>query len=726
MKKFLLGLAVLIIIAAPMYAYVQNLKAEPAQDYAKVSPTVKVQAYRLARNGDIFQAAMASATIISPAGLLLTNSHVVLDDNNKPYDVFAVCLTFNENQEPVCEYSAFLAARDENLDLALLKMAGVNNRGGVLPALPFYNANFAGEVGVGQSLNIYGYPDIGGKTLTRTQGQLSGYEERSGVKYLKTDADISSGNSGGSALDESGNFVGVPTYVMSSYENIGYVLDIKEAQSFIIDQSSAEPIINEQAYALLKDKLNLYNTTKNSGQYLHPYYPKFSLTAANDWQWNNINRTSVSLLKEANEGDINININVDVYPFAVPAAYLEEDARKLGLISDYLTGYKSESAVFAGQPATLVTFNTGNQKFYGYVIPYGYAVVNIMYFVDLNRPAEDSAVINQVLSTFSFKEEPNNQPAVIETLAKSEPAFSVARSGQWRILRNQEAVNQDLIATYRHPADVDGAMELYYREIGDGEKELNNVELLGRRLLDIKMQNNFKLANQDSNVILDNLTGYSLTYSYEGRESQSIRKASEVYLRNGDYQYKFIYDDVAANYSQYLGDFKNILRSFKNYNQPENLIGKGQYQLGSLDYVFSDILYHRFEQDIADLAYKGVVYGYADGAFSPEKLITDSEAKDFIKRSVSVSKRSNANSDGAGFLTGGSVSLADALKAVVQTYNLNLWQNLKNDAPVWKPYIDKGYEMNLLPAGLTDYQQPLTRGEFVYILNQLLSQFEAM
>lgn len=724
MKKIIIGGIAILVAVAPLYFLVSNLQAEPVKNYNAVSPTVKVQSYRLARNGDIYEAVSASATIISSDGLLLTNSHAVLDDEDDPYDVFGICLSFNENEDPVCEYAAFLMAYDKNLDLALLNLAAVDNRGNFMSKLPYLDYGYQGEVEVGSPLDIYGYPDIGGKTLTRTRGQVGGFEDKSGVRYLKTDTDISSGNSGGTALDSEGNFIGVPTYIMSSYENIGYVLDIKKAQEFIENNLYEEPQIDEQSYSLMKVKLNLLNDTKDTNHYVHPYYPRFSLEANENWEWEDIDRTTVNLLAESNEGDKNIIIEVEHYPFKVPQSYLDETLRKLKMVNEYLTGFQQEERIFAGKKATFISYNLFAYRYYGYVILYGNSIVNIMYYVNLNRALEDLAEVNEVLDTFTFIDKPQDKPVVICDLVKSDPAFSISHFGDWYIQRNLTPYFEDLIAIYYHPDNVYGRITVSYDEIDDSKKELGNTEMLAKLLQAQEWQDGFKLINKNDSVMADNLSGWSLTYSYQGEESQEIRKVSEVYLRDGDYAYEIIYDDLLGNYNLYLNDFKNTLLSFKNYNQLDELIGQGKYDIGTLDYIFSDITYHRFEQAIADLADQGIVAGYTDGSFRPEKKITAVEAKLYIANSTQTSKRTEINENGAEFLIGMEVTLADALKALVQTYKLNLWSNQSQDAPDWKPYINKGYEMGLIPEGLVDADYTLTRGEFVYILSQLLENFE--
>jgi S1-C subfamily serine protease len=61
-------------------------------------------------------------------------------------------------------------------------------------------------------------------TITATRGIVSGFERADFGRLIKTDAEITRGNSGGAAIDERGLLIGVPS---STVENgsgqIGYV-----------------------------------------------------------------------------------------------------------------------------------------------------------------------------------------------------------------------------------------------------------------------------------------------------------------------------------------------------------------------------------------------------------------------------------------------------------------------------------------------------------------------
>jgi len=722
-KKIVLVLAIALLVGG-VYGAISVIKAEPVKDYDKVSPTVRIESYRLSRGGSLFKATQASATLISPDGLLLTNSHVVLDDDKEPYDAFAICLTFDKNQEPVCEYTASLKAYDRGLDLALLKLNAEDNRGGVLPAVNYLPYDFSETLVIGNGIDIFGYPDNGGKTLTQTRGQLAGYELKNEVNYLKTDADISSGNSGGTALNEKGQFVGVPTFVVSSVENLGYVLDIKQAVDFINSNLANQSNVNNEALVKLKTKLNIFNNAKDSKSYYHPGYPSFQMALSAGWEWDEIENNYISLISKSNKGNKNIEINIYNEPYAINDDYLAEVMRVINLYTEYLTDYKEEKVNFAGVPATLITFNSGEDKNFQYLIAYGNSLITVKYSIALDSYVEDKEDFESVLKSFAFIGKPNDNLEVMDTLTNLNPAFSISSVNGWSLQKSQQQFNEELIATLGNPALLKGEINIYYRHLDESLRDLSNEEIFQKMLLLFQQSSSKKLINKDSGMVLDGLKGWSLTYTEPGQENQTVDKISEVYLRDGDYYYEIAYSSISDKYTLYLDDFKSILRTFKNHNQPKDQIGKNQYQLGVFDYAYIDISFHRFEQAITKLADKGIVYGYTDNSFRPEKLIMTAELRQFVKNALKDTKRPNTNELFLNSLPEGEVTLAQAAEVFGRVFNLDIWQNSRFDAPLWKPYMDKAWQMSIVPSGLIDPQAKLTRAEFVYMLNELLSNFE--
>ena len=161
-------------------------------------------------------AGMGSGTLITPDGLILTNHHVAVpDQENIKY--LGVALTTRSDQPPQPAYLATIVADDPYLDLAVLRVTHDLNKRPVNAAdvkLPFVPVGDSDSVDVGDELNIFGYPGIGGATVTFTKGVVSGFtldQMITGRAWVKTDTTIAGGNSGGTAVDETGMLVGIPT-----------------------------------------------------------------------------------------------------------------------------------------------------------------------------------------------------------------------------------------------------------------------------------------------------------------------------------------------------------------------------------------------------------------------------------------------------------------------------------------------------------------------------------
>ena len=181
-----------------------------------------VQIYGLQKkNGDLTPIYSGSGTIISSTGLILTNAHVASpasqgDTASEP-DALAVGLMDKEDQPPTFLYFAKVRAVDGYLDLAVIQITTTLDGAEVNPAslnLPFVPLGNSDQLHVGENINIFGFPGIGGSTITFTTGNVSGFTAEEGIgdrAWIKTDATIAGGNSGGLAANNAGFIIGVPT-----------------------------------------------------------------------------------------------------------------------------------------------------------------------------------------------------------------------------------------------------------------------------------------------------------------------------------------------------------------------------------------------------------------------------------------------------------------------------------------------------------------------------------
>lgn len=208
-----------------------------------------VQILALVQSGGSYQAVWTgSGSVIAAQGLILTNSHVV-DDRYGDYDVLGVALTDKTDQPPTLSYLAEIAAVDYGIDLAVIRVVSDLDGNSVTPDLPFIQLADSDQVEIGDDLRILGYPGIGGETITFTEGAVSGFSSERGVEgraWIKTDATIAGGNSGGMGVNVDGLLVGVPTRA-SAGANEGDIVDCRPVadtnrDGVIDDQDTCVPI----------------------------------------------------------------------------------------------------------------------------------------------------------------------------------------------------------------------------------------------------------------------------------------------------------------------------------------------------------------------------------------------------------------------------------------------------------------------------------------------------
>lgn len=158
-----------------------------------------------------------SGAIIGGDGSVLTANHVLVDPSRGPHAVFLIARYTARNRPPelVCAGRPTASKLAPNLDLALVKCdLDLDGRpwsprqSAAWPAITERNAD---PLAPGQRLWVLGYPDSGGGGLTITQGAVQGLtgEEGAADRYVKTDAVISSGNSGGPVVDDAGRLIGI-------------------------------------------------------------------------------------------------------------------------------------------------------------------------------------------------------------------------------------------------------------------------------------------------------------------------------------------------------------------------------------------------------------------------------------------------------------------------------------------------------------------------------------
>ena len=228
-RKLLVALAAALMMfgalsAAPSRALDKKLIRKVTRASVQLGPIAVVKT----KTGkqELKYVGWGSGTLL-PGGFILTNQHVsdvssIIEESrgNKNVEVLegklVVMLTKRTDEPPVAMYIAEVIVADENLDLAVLRIAYDLSGKEVDPNnldLPFIELGNSDKIDLGDKVNIFGYPGIGGDTITFTSGNVSGFSSEGKIArgWIKTDATIAGGNSGGTGVNDDAELIGVPT-----------------------------------------------------------------------------------------------------------------------------------------------------------------------------------------------------------------------------------------------------------------------------------------------------------------------------------------------------------------------------------------------------------------------------------------------------------------------------------------------------------------------------------
>lgn len=165
---------------------------------------------------------IGSGTIVSRDGLIITNAHNTVTNNNCAGTEIIIGLTTRADTPPIVSYRASVVQADAGLDIALLRidrnLDGRRIDPGTL-ALPFVELADSSLVQLDSSLYVLGYPDINGSPVEIRRSVVSGFvtepsaEDRAWIKVetREDDPGIPGTMTGGGVYNIAGQLVGIPT-----------------------------------------------------------------------------------------------------------------------------------------------------------------------------------------------------------------------------------------------------------------------------------------------------------------------------------------------------------------------------------------------------------------------------------------------------------------------------------------------------------------------------------
>jgi putative serine protease PepD len=170
-----------------------------------------------------------SGSIISSDGLILTNAHVAApeaeglaeqyaeDDQLEDPEYVLVALTQGDDRPADPEYRARVVEADGHLDAAVIEIYADEDGNELdedldLPTIPLGDSD---ELRTGDDVTVLGFPGISQSgAVTITKGVISTFipsEEFGSRSEIDTDTRIAPGNSGGAAINNDAEIIGIPS-----------------------------------------------------------------------------------------------------------------------------------------------------------------------------------------------------------------------------------------------------------------------------------------------------------------------------------------------------------------------------------------------------------------------------------------------------------------------------------------------------------------------------------
>ena len=177
-----------------------------------------------------------SGTCVTPRGRILTCRHVLEVEGaggEIQRDRILVAFPGALDRPPVQSFFARVTYEDARKDLALLEIT-TDIFGRPLPkelTLPWIPLGDSGALELGDPVMVFGYPSQGSERsrtpVILTRGSIAGLESVGGApRWLKTDAWIGLGHSGGSLVDAGMRLVGIPAATLGRRQVLGLAVPV--------------------------------------------------------------------------------------------------------------------------------------------------------------------------------------------------------------------------------------------------------------------------------------------------------------------------------------------------------------------------------------------------------------------------------------------------------------------------------------------------------------------
>lgn len=538
---------------------------------------VKIKSYGLNADNELTLFSSGSGVIIDSEGTVLTNHHVaVLEDdfdNTEKESSYIICLTEDINDKPKCEYTGKLIASDKDLDIALLKIETIDNYSSK-DTFSYLNLNTSDSTSVNDEVTALGYPSIGGDTITITRGVVSGKEDKHNKSWLKTDAVMSYGSSGGAAIDSNAGIIGITSSSHSdTLGSLGYIINITSLNNWInsnIEKTPQSNSLMSRTEDLAKKVINI----KNSNQFINNQ-PGYTITKPADWDFTHEDEVTLSIDKKSDDQGGVISITNVKFPYEVDTDIVEASIKRdLLFLNSVATIVKNEDVLVNGNEAKKVILSAVGEQHNFYYIPVDNYLLKISY--NYGQDDKDKNTIDNIIDSITLIDSGDYSEQT--EYSQDDPEFNINLGSNWALLERNSKSHPLFITNKQNKsafADID------IEKTDDNTKNLNNDEYLSHLEQQVKENNSitnmydlrteilkkdahYNLNNNLSDIIMIDAVDKSIS------TGEILEQDRYYYIKAGD---KYIIASLNF-YSNNTDDYNDILNKFNETLSSLSLDGR--------------------------------------------------------------------------------------------------------------------------------------------------------
>lgn len=538
-----------VSILAFFAIFPSEIQAEKLDLENAFSGIVKIKLFVENEAGYLNHVSSGSGAIINSDGLVLTNHHVIskestFDSGLEKEVAYQICVTHDSDKEPNCGYTASFVASDKDKDLALLKIKSIDE---IEDQDEFSYLDISYDsVNTDDEIKVLGYPGVGGDTITITGGTISGKETKYEMDWLKTDADISFGSSGGAAVSENGELVGIPTQSHSSeLVSTGYLLEISSVKDWIENNKDSEATqsnLEERMIDLTKKQKDIENSNKFVLD-----KPAFELTKKDGWTFDYIGEDQLIIKNEENQDGGQLIFTWDKYLYDIETKDLVNILRNTDSGIFLMGGkiVKSEDVNIGGVDFKKVRISLLGEVKSFYLYAHKNYYFGIVY--DYGKDEQDKEAIKEIVGSMEFKDFESN-------IDKNE--YKIFNNDFHNIKTNLQ--NSDWLA-----------------------KNYNNLTTPGRIEFEDSPEAVAKVVVEKKGSEMEGLTNNEI-YNMDVNQLES---SFEYISRSGGYDMKIL---DAKSYSEINDNIKDaIMFEIQISDEDENILSSLSYEIYGSDKIYT-------------------------------------------------------------------------------------------------------------------------------------------